>query len=470
MGKKGLNVSMYPAKGNKEIFDEIEDEFFKNRRSVHHVRHIYEKFCEDLEKQLEQFDYISHALVIENCQTCFHLVQKGTRFGIFGGYRSYIVLPIKYLHIIPIHRKNKGILFMAMDENFKWGILETLPFDFDEINLPTEDFYPVKFQGKWGLYYSSQYFKKQEMVIKPQYEDALRLSEGLWGVKKDGKWGFVDIFNNVAIPFEYTEVSDFSFGYAKVTKSSCVEYKDFVLLNHNGKEVIFKNKQLIDNDYRSKIRIKKCHENHIRYYYAIGPDDSILTPQNKYRYLGRYSEGLFAASLNGETYGYIDINEDIIIPFQYQLEVYPNSGILDNTAYRWGCACVRLNNEKYSNEYILINYDNEQVFPYILQCHDRLEFENGQFLKHGWSTIGDRFKRNSISLYDLIICKQGKDMSHLIRTDAEVEAEKMQRKRQRQRELEEHYDWTEEDTWDAMTDGMYGDYPGGDVDYDAFGF
>ena len=28
----------------------------------------------------------------------------------------------------------------------------------------------------------------------------------------------------------------------------------------------------------------------------------------------------------------------------------------------------------------------------------------------------------------------------------------------------------EEDTWDAMTDGMYGDYPGGDVDYDKFGF
>ena len=27
-----------------------------------------------------------------------------------------------------------------------------------------------------------------------------------------------------------------------------------------------------------------------------------------------------------------------------------------------------------------------------------------------------------------------------------------------------------EDTWDALTDGMYGDYPGGDVDYDALGF
>ncbi len=38
---------------------------------------------------------------------------------------------------------------------------------------------------------------------------------------------------------------------------------------------------------------------------------------------------------------------------------------------------------------------------------------------------------------------------------------------------EEEYDsvvYTEEDTWDAMTDGMYGDYPGGDIDYEVMGF
>ena len=29
--------------------------------------------------------------------------------------------------------------------------------------------------------------------------------------------------------------------------------------------------------------------------------------------------------------------------------------------------------------------------------------------------------------------------------------------------------WAEEE-WDALTDGQYGPYPGGDIDYDAFGF
>lgn len=34
----------------------------------------------------------------------------------------------------------------------------------------------------------------------------------------------------------------------------------------------------------------------------------------------------------------------------------------------------------------------------------------------------------------------------------------------------EPYEWTEEDTWDAMTDGMYGDYPGCGFDYEVLGF
>ena len=31
----------------------------------------------------------------------------------------------------------------------------------------------------------------------------------------------------------------------------------------------------------------------------------------------------------------------------------------------------------------------------------------------------------------------------------------------------EGYEWTEEDSWDALTDGMYGDMPKNPWDYDA---
>lgn len=29
------------------------------------------------------------------------------------------------------------------------------------------------------------------------------------------------------------------------------------------------------------------------------------------------------------------------------------------------------------------------------------------------------------------------------------------------------YEWTEEDAWDALTDGMYGDMPSNPIEYDA---
>ena len=29
------------------------------------------------------------------------------------------------------------------------------------------------------------------------------------------------------------------------------------------------------------------------------------------------------------------------------------------------------------------------------------------------------------------------------------------------------YEWTEEDSWDALTDGMYGDMPSNPIEYDA---
>ena len=32
---------------------------------------------------------------------------------------------------------------------------------------------------------------------------------------------------------------------------------------------------------------------------------------------------------------------------------------------------------------------------------------------------------------------------------------------------EEGYEWTEEDSWDALTDGLYGDMPSNPMEYDA---
>lgn len=473
--KDPLNIKMFSTTDCKEVVDEIEKEYWGSS-GINEATRIYnawfvEEYNNILKKTLGSFDHISNALN----NSCSHLVQKGTRFGLLCvehySHKIYLKIPIEYIQIIPLHFiKGEGMLYIALDEKFKWGIPKTIswfkgneivPFEFDDIKSPTEYFFPVKFQGRWGLYYAL----KQEMVIEPQYEDAIGLSEGLFAVKKEGKWGFVDIFNHVVVPFQYESVSGFHAGYSHATKHSFMENEGSILLDHCGNETFFMNSKLTDTEYRGKIKVKESYDNHIRYYYAVGPDEEILIPKNKYRYLGGYHEGLFAASIDGETYGYIDIIEKIIIPFQYQIERYPSS--FGGREFHFGLTCAKLNNKKYSRECVLINHHNEQVFPYILNC-DILSYRNGRFENTGWSKIGDRFKHGQISLYDLICNEKGKDMSYLIRTDEEIEIE--QRKRKRQREMEGSYQWTEQDTWDAMTDGMYGDYPGGDVDYEKFGF
>lgn len=465
MTKELLNVKMHSIKDCQEVIDEIDNEVLAGE-----VRYRFagqkEKFLKDLNEKLEQFDSISNALKIGERQTSFHLVQKGTRFGIFSGYGISVIQPIEFLQIIPIHLEgNNEFVFIAMNENFKWGILEKkrfgnketeiLPFIFEDINAPTEDIYPVKYYGKWGLYYS----RGKEFVIEPQYEDASIIREGLWAVKKEGQWGFVDLFNNIQVPFEFEQVSNFSHGYAHAVLFSFMEDDGEMLINHQGKIVHFKNPQLYDDKYWHGLEVKKSYVNHEEYSYLVNDYGDIVIPKDKYRYLGRFSEGLLAASIDGEKLGFIDIEENIVIPFEYRAERWTDSW--DNI-FHHGFVTARLDDGKYSKECILINHNNEKVFPHTFRC-ESLRFSNGHFENR---KIGDRFKRNSISLIDLINYQKGKDMSYLIRTDAEVEKE-LQRRRYA---VQEPYEWTEEDTWDTMTDGMYGDYPGGDVDYEDLGF
>lgn len=324
-----LNVKMYPTTDCQEVIDEIVNNHFRRLNSWYTWQ--IEQFTKELKEKLEQFDSISNALKIGNKQTECHLVQKETRFGIFsgGGYIS-LIQPVKYLQIIPVDLGGDNgferIEFIAMNENFKWGIPqgknflnlepEILPFIFDEINAPIENIYPVKYNGKWGLYYS----RWKEFLIDPQYEDASIMREGLWAVKKDGKWGYVDLFNKIQIPFEFKQVSDFLHGYAHAVLFSYNENDGEVLINHQGKIIHFKNPQLYEDKYWHGLEVKESFVNHVKYSYLVNGSGDIVIPKDKYRYLGGFSEGLLAASIDGEKLGFIDIEENVVIPFEYRVE------------------------------------------------------------------------------------------------------------------------------------------------------
>ena len=67
-----------------------------------------------------------------------------------------------------------------------------------------------------------------ERTIAPQYEDAGLFSEDLVAVKQGGKWGYIDLNNNIVIGFQYDYASFFSEGYAVVGSFGTNTYHDWV--------------------------------------------------------------------------------------------------------------------------------------------------------------------------------------------------------------------------------------------------
>lgn len=108
-------------------------------------------------------------------------------------------------------------LYGAIDKQGK----TVIPFEYESLGdfqdgfaaaaRPPKD--PEDYESKYGLIN-----KQNEVVIPFMYEGMGNLSESLIAVKKDSKWGYVDIKNTAVIPInlKYETVYDFSDGLAAV--------------------------------------------------------------------------------------------------------------------------------------------------------------------------------------------------------------------------------------------------------------
>ena len=319
--KKALNEKMYKASDCEDIKEEIKNEYPGGSYLAGGVKVWFandiKRFEDSLNRELINVDYISHVVPIRDKKSGCHIIQKNSRFGVYSGVKNKIICSPDYLQIIFLEDDNgKEVHIMAMNENFKWGIInekrfinnkiELVPFEYDDIDTPVEGvfpvksnnkwglydtyhkelrlsveyeeidkpsnrFYPVKSNGKWGLYHEGW----NEMVIDAQYDEKGRLCEGVWTVKKDGKWGAVDIFNRVIIPFEYEWISDFAQGYAHASKYPLTEDDENIgldtelLIDHQGKIVYFSDLQYYDDSYRKNLVVKKSHINYEEFYYVV---------------------------------------------------------------------------------------------------------------------------------------------------------------------------------------------------------
>ena len=119
--------------------------------------------------------------------------------------QNYVIEPSDNTYIVGVRKECK---YMVYDLN--GNLLDT--YDGFINNWSGNAIFGVKKGGKWG--YIDGYGK---VIIPLEYEEVGNFSEGLAAVRKDGKWGYINLKNEVVIPIEFTNrgVSSFKKGVAK---------------------------------------------------------------------------------------------------------------------------------------------------------------------------------------------------------------------------------------------------------------
>lgn len=154
-------------------------------------------------------------------------------------------------------------------------------------------------------------------ISNKQYEDLRLFNDGLARAKQNGKWGFIDLKENVTIPFIYDLAFDFNNGIAWVSHGS--NKNGFI--NTLGKIVI----PLEFSGFRSdntemKLGHKLNNSTKKNNWYLINLIDYKVIPVLNAM---EPSEGLMGVKKN-DKWGFIDRNGEIKINFIYE-EVFPFS-------------------------------------------------------------------------------------------------------------------------------------------------
>jgi len=208
-----------------------------------------------------------------------------------------------------------GMAAVQQCNNKKWGFINQslalqIPYGYQDVGDFHDGLAKVKNDGKTG------YIDRNNNVAIPlSFDDGKDFSQGLIAVKKGERWGYIDSKENEIVAFQYAKADNFSEGYAAVS-----------LDNVNSFYIDNKNQRVINQTYL---------------------------------YCGPFSEGVAVVS-NGQAYGAININGDVIIPLQY--------GYL--STFHDGLAGCGLN-----FKYGYINKSGELVIPLIY--NEAQQFYNG---------------------------------------------------------------------------------------------
>lgn len=107
--------------------------------------------------------------------------------------------------------ENEKMVTVSAEKLFK--LEYSVPCKYKHIKSLENDYFLAKDNGKYGIIDVDN-----NIIIPFEYDSINGFGEGLFPVKKDGKYGFVDENNNVVIDFIFRDAGKFASGLAPVQK------------------------------------------------------------------------------------------------------------------------------------------------------------------------------------------------------------------------------------------------------------
>ena len=176
------------------------------------------------------------------------------------------------------------------------------------------------------------YIDYQNQLNHCIYDEVHDFSEGLAGIKKDGKWGFIDRTGKEVISCCFGDVRNFSHGLA-----ASIYMWGWSFINKTGNKAIPFTYDYVSDFFQGLAKVRRNGK-----YGFINKSGAIVIPcTNDYSYISDFSEGHALVEKDGK-YGFIDKTGREIIPCRYDYasdyieglaKVYRNgkAGFIDKT-------------------------------------------------------------------------------------------------------------------------------------------
>lgn len=283
---------------------------------------------------------------------------------------------------------------------------------------------------------------KSEDVLPPIFNVLELLDNGLYKFKLNYKYGLADSKGNIILPNIYDGIEEFEDNLARVwikePTDNTDSYKRYGFIDFAGNEILPPLYEFILNRSEKNVVIMK---NNIWGLYNI--ETNVITEVAEAAYLGPCRDGLCSINIGGffdkkdrkvkdGLWGYINTDGQVAIKPLYERA----------QSFFEGFAAV-----KHDGKWGFIDKNGLSIIP----CeYDEVEqrFMNGkaELIKDGYVYVFDKDGNQIDSYRPEREDDYGDDSSGYT------------------------YEELKRLEWEAMTDGQYGDYPGGDIDYDTLGF